>query len=165
MQPQDWDEAEVFEMDPEEALEIGLVPGLTLKERTVKFHGYFFGLLDAYKNRCAKLEECLNGAPAAQPSPAQPGLALSPRPVPQQQKQAPWVRLPICLNLVVWSRAHQASCRHAAGNSHALCPSYAATATGCSLLPQNLNVCVPHCSHYSLQPQDQDMLAARQGSL
>ena len=98
MQPADWEEAEVFKMDLEEAIEIGLRPEMGLKERTVKFHCHFFGLLDAFKNRCAQLEEQLHyGAPAAWPSPAQPRRASPSRAMPQQPKQAPRVRLPTCL--------------------------------------------------------------------
>ena len=125
MQPADWDEAEVFEMDLEEAREIGLVPEHGLKERTVKFHSYFFGILDAYKYRCAKLEEHVFGAPAAQlaPSaqpapPAQPSAAPS-KAVPQQQKQAPRVRPPICLYTPVWNGFSQLhACMRQAISAH-----------------------------------------------
>ncbi len=70
-------------------------------------------LLDAYKDKCARLEEQIRAAqPAqpAQPGPAQSEHALSPYAVPQLHNQALQVRILTCLSLAEGNGLYLASC-------------------------------------------------------
>lgn len=85
-------------------------------ETAEKLETVYGPLLEAYRSKCARLEEQINPAQSAQAGPAQHGLAPLPHHAPQQRKQAPRVRLKTCLQLAAYVKPQRTSCMRVAGN-------------------------------------------------